>query len=68
MSLPVTLTFQQVNQTKGAIRYGEVLPSGKVAQAPNDPGAVIGVLYIRKTAFNGSGIFPETVKVVVTME
>lgn len=47
------LTFRKERETAGAIRYAEVLPNGELAKAPNDPGARVGTLYFRKTAFQG---------------
>lgn len=43
----------QILETPGAYRYAEVLPNGDYARFPNTPGAVIGSLYIRKSAFKG---------------
>jgi len=60
-----TLKFAWQNDTKGAIRYGEILPNGNVANAPNDPGAVIGTLYLRKTAV-GNITSPTEIEVTVT--
>lgn len=58
------LRFKFQNETKGAVRYGEVLEGGRIAAAPNDVGACVGTLYIRKTAFGGS-TFPNDLKVVI---
>jgi len=60
------LKFVWQNDTKGAVRYAEMLPSGKVAQAPNDPGAVIGTLYLRQTAFAGNESFPKEIEVQIS--
>jgi len=61
-----TLTFKmrQVSDTKGALRYAEVLPNGELALAPNDPGANIGMLYIRKSAYD-SGQWPIAINVTI---
>jgi hypothetical protein len=47
--------FILMNETKGALRYAEMLPNNSLAQYPNSPGAKIGTLYVRKTAFNSGG-------------
>lgn len=60
----VKLTFTKRNETKGAIRYAEVI-NGKPADAPNEPGCVIGSLYVRKSAFAG-GPIPDGLVVTVT--
>lgn len=54
MTMKLTANFLLMNETKGALRYAERLPNGSLAQYPNSPGAVIGTLYIRKSAFEGS--------------
>lgn len=59
------LTFQLAAETKGALRYSEVLPNGRNAQSPNDEGAIVGTLYVRKTTFPG-GKFPSSLKVSIT--
>jgi len=59
------LQFELQNETKGAVRYGERLDSSKIAQAPNDPGAVVGTLYLRKSAFPGATSYPSTLKVTI---
>lgn len=61
--LKMIFVFQ--NETKGAVRYGELLPSGKVAQAPNDPGARVGTIYFRKNEF-GTTTYPEKMSVIAT--
>jgi len=48
-----TLRFKLDRETPGALLYREILPNGRLAQAPNAPGAVVGVLYVRKSATNG---------------
>jgi hypothetical protein len=60
----LNLKFKFQNETKGAVRYGEVLEGGKIAIAPHDPGSCIGVLYVRKSAF-GSSTFPSELSVTV---
>lgn len=52
-------------ETKGALFYRELLATGKVVEYTNDPGAHIGVLYIRKTAFEQSK-WPKQLLVLVT--
>jgi hypothetical protein len=59
------LKFQLQNETKGALRYAEVLPGNRLAQAPNDEGAVIGTLYMRKSAFP-NGQYPKTLQILIT--
>lgn len=58
------LKFKFQNETKGAVRYGEILPGGRVAQAPNDPGASVGTLYLRKSAFD-SRTYPDELSVII---
>lgn len=48
--------------TKGAIKYAELSEKG-VCLTPMDPGAKIGTLYIRKSAFNGA--VPERITIEV---
>mgnify|MGYP007132578188 CR=1 FL=1 len=45
-STTVNFTFER--ETKGAVRYQEVVPSGDPERR------VIGTLYLRKTALNGT--------------
>lgn len=59
----VKFKFQQ--ETKGAIRFGEVLPNGNIASAPNDPGAIIGTLYMLKSAFPGTESYPKEIEVSI---
>lgn len=56
------LTFKLVAETKGAVRYGEVV-NGNIVNQPNAPGAVIGVLYVRKSGLGGK--IPEVLKITV---
>jgi hypothetical protein len=51
--------------TKGAIRFGEILPNGKVAAAPKDPGANVGTLYVRKTSLVDGEAIPKKVRVTI---
>jgi hypothetical protein len=61
-----TVKFRLQNETKGALRYAEELPNGKLAQQPNDVGAIIGTLYLRKTAFNGNqASYPDRIAVTI---
>lgn len=60
------LKFKWQQETKGAVRFGEVLPDGSIALAPNDPGAVVGTLYIRKSAFAPHITFPKEVSLIIT--
>lgn len=60
----LNLKFRFQNETKGAVRYGEVLAGGRIAAAPNDQGACIGTLYVRKSAFE-SNTFPDELSVTV---
>jgi len=61
------LVFTKQHVTKGAIRYAEVLPSGRLAQAPNEEGAVVGTLYMRQSAFP-DGKFPDQLKVTIDFD
>jgi hypothetical protein len=63
MSNTFTRQFQFERETKGALRYMEIDGSG-AALAIGD-GAAIGTLYVRKTAYNGSG-HPQRLTVTVT--
>lgn len=59
--------FILMNETKGALRYSEVLPNGQLASYPNSPGAIIGTLYIRKSAFGSAPAanYPKSITVTV---
>lgn len=46
-------TFQLERETKGALFYRELKSDGSPCTAPNDPGCIIGTLYVRKSAFDG---------------
>lgn len=61
----LNLKFKFQNETKGAVRYGEVLGAGRVANAPNDPGACVGTLYVRKSAFESNRSFPDELSVII---
>ena len=56
------LDFVLERETKGALRYQQVDNNGKPVTTNN--GAEVGTLYVRKTAFNGSG-FPKNLKVTL---
>lgn len=56
--------FKLFAETKGAGRYSEKLADGSYAKQPNDVGAVIGTLYLRKTAFPQG--LPKTLEVTLT--
>ncbi len=60
------IKFQMEYETKGAIKYNEVLPSGRVAHYPNVPGAIVGTLYVRKDAF--PGVIPPELFVTISTE
>lgn len=47
-----TATFTIVNQTKGAVRYGEIDDKGEIIE--DFAKAHVGSLYLRKSNFNGS--------------
>ncbi len=65
MATEFKLIFVFQQETKGAVRYGEMLPSGRIAMAPNDPGSHIGTLYVRKTAYDNNANFPKKLSVTV---
>jgi hypothetical protein len=54
------LDFILEKETKGALRYQQVDKNGQPKSI--DAGAEVGTLYLRKSAFNGSG-FPKNLKV-----
>lgn len=55
------VSFTKEKETKGAVKYQELDAKGQPVQGGD---YVIGNLYIRKTAFNGS--FPEKITVDVS--
>jgi hypothetical protein len=61
-----SLVFKQVDITKGAVRYGEVV-NGIVVTQPNAPGATIGTLYVRKSGF-GDIDFPKELNVTLSWD
>lgn len=67
MATEQTINLKMVwqNDTKGAVRYAEVLPNGKICQAPNEPGAVLGTQYIRQSAF-ADKTFPKELNVTIS--
>jgi hypothetical protein len=54
--------FKLEKETKGALRYQEIDENGEAIEAP---GAKIGVLYIRKSAFPRGSAWPEELRVSV---
>lgn len=64
------MNFRFAYDTKGAVRYHEEDENGKMVDKPNDPGANIGVLYIRKssTFFGKKASYPERISVTVETE
>lgn len=57
--MKITLTFRLRNETKGALRYQELKNGEEVSG--ND--AVVGGLYIRKTAINTP--YPSTITLTI---
>jgi len=54
--------FKLEKETKGALRYQEVDEKGEGIEAP---GAKIGILYIRKSAFERGTAWPQELRVTV---
>lgn len=59
---PTTMFFAWAKETPGTHQYHEVDAKGHALKA--DTGAVIGTLYVRKSALNG--VKPERLEVTVT--
>ena len=57
--------FHLDSETKGAVKYREILSGGQLAQYPNSPGASIGVLYIRKGCFRSEN-YPTKLNVEIS--
>lgn len=63
----ITAKFRFERDTKGALFYREIDSQGRPFPSPNSAGCVIGALYIRKTAINGSSQ-PKSITVTIDTE
>ena len=62
MSFAITKTLVLDKVTKGAVRYSEVDARGDIITDYRE--AVIGTIYVRKSALNGDGV-PHTISVTI---
>jgi hypothetical protein len=64
MSL-IEARFKLEKETKGAVRYQEVDDKGEVVE---QTWAMIGTLYVRKSAFERGAAFPQLLRITVEIE